>query len=146
MTLEELKALLAPIKIVKVLSVLKHPYADKLKLVVIDMGGKAKVVITGAENLEEGNFIPFLSEGNVVPGYLLKQGEKIILGKKMLRNLESDSMLLAEDEIGIGDDHTGIYIIKSEDNEALLGKSILDILTDDDLNKILDSKTSNLHF
>lgn len=145
MNIEELKQLLKPITIVKVLEIFKHPYADKLNLVVIDMGGKAKVVITGAENMQKGDLVPFLSEGNVVPGYLLKEGEKIVLGKKMLRNLESDSMLLAEDEVGIGEDHSGLYIIKSETSE-LVGKSILEILEEEELNKMLEQKTEELHF
>lgn len=146
MNQEELKNLLRPITIVKILKIFKHPYADKLNLVVIDMGGKAKVVITGASNMNEGDFVPFLGEGNVVPGYLLKQGEKVVLGKKMLRNLESDSMLLAQDEIGIGDDHTGLYIIELENKEALLGKSILEIVTEETLNKMLETKSQDIHF
>ena len=146
MNQEELKNLLKPITIVKVLKIFKHPYADKLNLVVIDMGGKAKVVITGANNMVEGDYIPYLGEGNVVPGYLLKQGEKVILGKKMLRNLESDSMLLAQDEIGIGGDHTGLYVITSENKEELLGKSILEIISDETLAQMLETKTEDVHF
>lgn len=146
MNLDELKALLLPITIVKVIAVLKHPYADKLNLVVIDMGGKAKVVITGASNMKEGDLIPYLGEGNTVPGYLLKQGEKVVLGKRMLRNLESDSMLLAEDEIGIGDDHTGIYIIEAENKVELIGKSILEVISEETLDKMLESKSSTVHF
>jgi len=146
MNQEELKQLLTPITIVKVLNIFKHPYADKLNLVVVDLGGKAKVVITGANNMKEGDFVPFLSEGNLVPGYLLNQGEKVVLGKKMLRNLESDSMLLAQDEIGIGDDHTGLYIIESENKEVLLGKSILEIISEETMVKMLAAKTEDVHF
>lgn len=146
MNLDELKSLLSPITIVKVIAVLKHPYADKLNLVVIDMGGKAKVVITGASNMKEGDLIPYLGEGNTVPGYLLKQGEKVVLGKRMLRNLESDSMLLAEDEIGIGDDHTGIYIIQAEDKDLLVGKSILEVIGEENLIGMLENRTSTVHF
>lgn len=146
MNKEELKNLLENIKIVKVLNVLKHPYADKLNLVVIDMGGKAKVVITGATNMNAGDFVPYLGEGNIVPGYLLNHGEKVILGKKMLRNLESDSMLLAQDEIGIGTDHTGLYIIDSENKESLLGKSILEIISNETLDKMIENQTSDVHF
>ncbi len=146
MNKEEFKSLLENIKIVKVLKVFKHPYADKLNLVVIDMGGKAKVVITGASNMNEGDFIPYLGEGNIVPGYLLNHGEKVVLGKKMLRDLESDSMLLAQDEIGIGTDHTGLYIIEAENKEALLGKSILEIIDDATLDKLLEVKSEEVHF
>lgn len=146
MNQEELKQLLTPITIVKVLKIFKHPYADKLNLVAVDLGGKVKVVITGAQNMNEGDFVPYLSEGNTIPGYLLNQGEKVVLGKKMLRNLESDSMLLAQDEIGIGDDHSVLYIIEAENKEELLGKSILEIISEEMLIGMLDSKSETVHF
>lgn len=146
MELEEFKNLLKEIKLGKVLAVIKHPYADKLNLAVMDIGGKVKTIITGAPNIKEGDIVPYLLEGNIIPGFLLLQGEKIALGKKMLRGLESDAMVLAEDEIGIGTDHTGIWIVESENKDELIGKSILEILTDEDLAKALAAKTEDMHF
>ncbi|MBE0573481.1 hypothetical protein IH575_01075 [Candidatus Dojkabacteria bacterium] len=134
------------IKLGKILGILKHPNADKLNIAVLDIGGKVKAVITGASNIKENDIVPFLTEGNVVPGYLLLQGEKVVLGKKMLRGLESDSMVLAEDEIGIGTDHTGIWIIEAENKDELIGKSILEVLDDNTLNSALAAKSEEVHF
>lgn len=146
MTKQELIQLLEPIKIVKVLNVFKHPYADKLNLVVVDLGGKAKVVITGATNMKEGDLVCYLGEGNVVPGYLLREGEKVVLGKKMLRNLESDSMLLSKDEIGNGSDHSGLFIVEPEDKDTLVGESILKILSEGDIDQMLSDLAETSHF
>ncbi len=126
--------LLKPIVIAKVLGFEKHPNADKLQLVDIELGGKQKKVITGANNFKIGDLVPYLGEGNVIPGYLIMNGEKIILEKRMLRGLESDSMILAEDEIGLSKNHEGIYIIQGDD--SLIGKSILEILTKQQVDQI----------
>lgn len=136
MNLTEYKELLNNVLIAKVIDVIKHPYADKLNIVVVDMGKKAKTVITGASNMVSNDFVPLMLDGNVVPGYLLRHSEKVVLGKKMLRNLESDAMLLSADELGISDDHTGIYIIEGATDE-LLGKSILEVLSDEVLAKVV---------
>ncbi len=136
-TKSEVLDLLKPIKIAKVLSFEKHPNADRLQLVNIDLGDLKKQIITGANNFKVGELVPYLGEGNIIPGYLLQKGEKIILQKKDLRGLPSDSMILAEDEIGLSTDHLGIYIIEGED--SLIGKSIIEYLKGADIAKIMSN-------
>jgi hypothetical protein len=55
-------------------------------------------------------------------------------------------MVLAEDEIGIGTDHTGIWIIEAENKDELIGKSILEVLDDNTLNSALAAKSEEVHF
>src|SRR5260221_1511687 len=98
-TKEEIKDLLKPIQIVKILEIEKHPNADRLVLVLVSFGDSQKKVITGAANIAVGDYVPYLGEGNIIPGYLIMDGEKIMLQKKMFRGLESDSMVLALDAI-----------------------------------------------
>lgn len=131
------KKLVEPILIVKILEVEKHPNADKLNLVKIDMGDLGqKVCITGAPNISidsVGSFVPYLGEGHVVPGYLIFDNETVVLNKRMLRGIESDSMLLSEYEIGLSKSHDGIMILNSNLKlDELVGKSILNILDDED--------------
>ncbi len=131
---EEIAKLLAPIKIVKIINIEKHPDADRLLLVTITDGNSENVIVTGASNVEVGQYVPYLSEGNVVPGWLINDGKEIRLEKKAIRGVESSGMILACDEIGISDDHDGIYIIKADENA--LGKSILEVLEKDTLAKV----------
>ena len=142
LTLDEIKELIKPIQIVKVLEIEKHPNADRLLLPTVDFGDHQKKVITGAPNMTIGDYVPYLGEGNVIPGYLIMDGERIMLEKKMLRGLESDSMVLAVDEIGLGRDHSGLWILTGRDgiNDEFLGKSLLEILTEAELQTIFENQ------
>jgi tyrosyl-tRNA synthetase len=103
------------------------------------------VVVTGATNMKPGDLVPYLGEGNVVPGYLILKGEKVVLEKRMLRGIESDSMILAEDEIGLSEDHEGILILtdqiknhklKITNDDELVGMSFVDTVSEEVLEKI----------
>ncbi|KKQ36316.1 MAG: Tyrosine-tRNA ligase [candidate division WS6 bacterium GW2011_GWA2_37_6] len=136
LTKKEIGSLLKNITIVKVLSIEKHPNADRLVLVNVEMeSGKTKQVVTGASNMKAGDLVPFLSGGHVVPGYLILHGKKIVLEPKDLRGVVSDSMILAEDEIGLSEDHTKIYVLEAKD-EKLVGKSITEVLTKEQVEQI----------
>lgn len=137
MTQDEISRLLQPIRIAKIIGLEKHPNADRLQIVRVDLGDELKSVITGAQNIKEGDLVPYLGEGNIIPGYLIMKGEKIVLEKRMLRGLESDSMILSEDEIGLSDDHTGIFIIKNNDPDSIIGKKFVDLLSEADLESIM---------
>lgn len=119
------EALLKPIKIVKITKIEKHPDADRLLLVAVTDGKKEQTIVTGAENIEVGDIVPFLGEGELIPGLLLNERKKVRLEKKNIRGIESAGMILAEDEIGIGTDHNGIYKLSvGEDN---LGETLIDV-------------------
>jgi len=68
--------------------------------------------------------VTFLGEGKIVPGWLINEGKEIRLEKKKIRGVESAGMILAEDEIGIGKDHNGIF--KLDVGEEYIGKSFLE--------------------
>lgn len=136
LTKKEINSLLKNIVVAKVLGTEKHPNADRLKLIQVEYGrGKTKQIVTGADNTKEGDLVPFLPGGHVVPGYLILHGEKIVLEPKDLRGVVSDSMILSEDEIGLSEDHTKIYILKNAKKEQI-GQPILEVLTEDQLEKI----------
>lgn len=135
MTKEEVLKLIEPIKIVKILSVEKHPNADRLVITQVDLGsGEPRQVITGAPNVEVGQLVPFLDQGNVIPGYKIMNNEEIVLSPRDLRGIESTCMILAEDEIGLSSDHEGIMVISGDD--SLIGKSITEILSEEQIEKI----------
>jgi len=113
----------------KILEIAKHPNADKLVVTKIDVGtglaGSIQIV-TGADNIKEGDIIPVAKDGAELPG-----GLKIKTGK--LRDVESFGMLCSIEEIGVelndfpNQIEDGIMILPSE-YEAYLGKDIVEVL------------------
>ncbi len=96
----------------KILSIEKHPDADKLVITKIDVGGEEPLqIVTGADNITEGDTVPV-----AVVGAKLPDGTKIKKGK--LRGVESFGMLCSADELGISqsvvpkNQKDGIFILK----------------------------------
>jgi tyrosyl-tRNA synthetase len=140
----EVLKLISAILVVKVTSIKKHENADKLWIVNIDVGDKSGdfdfksedgtiQIVTGADNVKEGDLVPYLAPGNMVPGWKINKGEEIILESRLMRGELSHGMILSEDEIGIGNSHEGIFIIKSENNEDTIGKSLVDVIDMEDV-------------
>jgi tyrosyl-tRNA synthetase/tRNA-binding EMAP/Myf-like protein len=145
LTENKVKDLISKIEIVKVLKIEKHSNADKLLVIQILTKNGEKQIVTGADNFKEGDLVPYLAPGFTVPGFLFFKGETIVLEKRPLRGVDSEGMILAEDEIGLGEDHSGIYVVElsavgGQHSEGdLVGKSLLEILSNDQLEKVLDN-------
>jgi phenylalanyl-tRNA synthetase beta chain len=92
----------------KVLESTQHPNADRLTVNVVDVGGPAPTtIVCGAPNVAAGQTVAVARPGAIMP-------DGAELAKAKLRGVESDGMILAEDELGIGTDHQGIIVLKSE--------------------------------
>ena len=88
----------------KILEINKHPNADRLRLVKVDVGNKELEVVCGAPNIEIGQKVPVALVGAKLPnGMEIKEVE--------IRGIKSCGMLCAEDELGLGNSHTGIMIL-----------------------------------
>ena len=92
------------IVIAEILSIKKHPRADRLFLCRMDTGRDNVQVVCGAPNLKVGDLVPM-----ALPGARLPNGVKVKKGR--IRGEESMGMLLAEDELGLTHDHSGIMIL-----------------------------------
>ena len=89
----------------RVLSAERHPDADRLTVCTVDTGtGDPSTIVCGAPNVARGQTVAVARPGAVMP-----DGTK--LGKAKLRGVESHGMILAEDEVGIGEDHEGIMVL-----------------------------------
>ena len=88
----------------RVLSVEPHPKADTLWLCDVDAGRRAVQVVCGAPNLRVGMMIPMALPGTKLPG-------GVEVKESRIRGEKSVGMLLAEDEMGLTEDHTGIMVL-----------------------------------
>ncbi len=110
-TVEEVESIrggLRGIVIGKVLSCEAHPDSDHLHVTRVDLGGEEPVtIVCGAPNVAAGQTVVVATVGAV-----LYDGDKEFkIKKSKLRGVESNGMICAEDEIGIGTDHAGIIVL-----------------------------------
>ena len=76
----------------KVLSLERHPDSDHLWITQVDVGSDTPIqIVTGAQNLKKGDFVPAALHNSLLPG-----GKKIKRGK--LRGAESNGMLCSVGE------------------------------------------------
>lgn len=95
-----------------VLTCIKHPNADRLKVTTVDIGADAPLqIVCGAANVSAGQKVPVATVGTILYG---KSGEPLRIGKGKIREVESHGMICAEDELGIGESHDGIMILDSD--------------------------------
>lgn len=90
-------------------AVWKHPHADKLQLTRVQIGnGRSLQIVCGAPNVAVGQKVVV-----ALPGTTLYPtgGEPFQLRKTKIRGEESEGMLCAADEIGLGTDHSGILVL-----------------------------------
>ncbi|HEU5254169.1 MAG TPA: phenylalanine--tRNA ligase subunit beta [Solirubrobacterales bacterium] len=85
----------------KVLEREQHPDADRLSVCRVDTGDGERTIVCGAPNVAAGQTVAVALPGARMPG-----GEK--LRKAKLRGIASEGMVLAADELEVGDDHEGI--------------------------------------
>ena len=93
----------------RVLEAEQHPDADRLTVCVVDTGDDApSQIVCGAPNVAAGQTVAVAKPGAVMP-----DGSR--LGKARLRGVESNGMILAEDEVAIGTEHAGIMVLDAGD-------------------------------
>lgn len=86
----------------------KHPQADKLKLTLVDVGKKKLSIVCGAPNVAVGQKVLIALVGTTI--YPVDKTPLTIQSVK-IRGEESNGMICAEDELGIGNSHDGILIL-----------------------------------
>jgi phenylalanyl-tRNA synthetase beta chain len=96
----------------KVLRCEKHPAADRLCLTTVDAGGERPLsIVCGAPNVSVGQYVVVALIGATL---YPSAGEAFKIKKSKIRGVESEGMLCAEDEIGIGTSHDGILVLPDE--------------------------------
>ncbi|CAN5402718.1 phenylalanine--tRNA ligase subunit beta [soil metagenome] len=93
----------------EVLTCIKHPNADRLNITTVDTGdGVIRQIVCGAPNVAAGQKVIV-----ALPGAKLfpTKGEPFEIKKSKIRGENSEGMICAEDEIGLGESHAGIMIL-----------------------------------
>ena len=137
-TFEKLDADLDKIVIGQILSIDRHPDADKLIICQVNIGEKTIQIVTGAPNVHVGDKVPVVLDGGRVAGG--HDGKKtpggIPIKKGKLRGIESDGMMCSIEELGSSRDmypeapEYGIYIFPED---AVVGESAIKALGLDDV-------------
>jgi phenylalanyl-tRNA synthetase beta chain len=106
---ESVKGGLEGIVVGEVLEVVKHPNADKLSVATVNVGAEEDLqIVCGAPNVAGGQKVPVAVVGTTLYS---GEGESFRIEKAKLRGVASEGMICAEDELGLGDDHSGILVL-----------------------------------
>lgn len=106
----------------EVISCVKHPNADKLKITNVEIGANSKLqIICGADNVRLGQKVVVATVGTKLFPF---KKEPFTIRKSKIRGEISEGMLCAEDEIGLSENHRGIIEL---DNQTKIGMPLSEL-------------------
>ncbi len=109
---ESIKGGLKGVVIGEVLSCEKHPNADRLSLTQVSIKGETPLqIVCGAPNVAQGQKVVVAVAGTTL---YTAQGEAFTIKKGKIRGELSEGMICAEDELGLGKDHSGIIVLPDD--------------------------------
>ena len=111
----------------EVLTCEDHPNSDHLHITTVNVGGEAPLqIVCGAPNVAAGQKVVV-----AVNGTKLYDGDTCVTIKRSkIRGVESNGMICAEDEIGIGTDHSGIIVLPPDAVVGTLAKDYYNVKSD----------------
>ena len=111
----------------EVLTCEEHPNSDHLHITTVNVGGEAPLqIVCGAPNVAAGQKVVV-----AVNGTKLYDGDECFTIKRSkIRGVESNGMICAEDEIGIGTDHNGIIVLPADAVVGTLAKDYYNVKSD----------------
>lgn len=118
--IEKIKSAPSGVVVGKILDISLHPNADKLQCTKVTIDPQEKEILTivcGAKNITVGDIVPVATVGT-------KLEEDCLITKSTIRGELSEGMLCAEDELGLGKDHSGILQL---DKEIPIGTSLVEV-------------------
>ena len=95
----------------KVLTCVPHPNSDHMHVCTVDLGnGQIEQIVCGAPNVSENQKVIVATLGTK----LYDNDKEFVIKKSKLRGVESNGMICAEDEIGVGTSHDGIMVLPDD--------------------------------
>lgn len=129
-SVEDVKPSFTNIQTVKIEKIDAHPNSEKLHLVTVNTGSELKTVVCGAQNIQEGQIVPYASVGSQVLDR--KTGEMFTLTPAVIRGVESQGMLCSADELGVSErgyqDEDGILVLNRIFPNVQIGQDVKDVL------------------
>ena len=108
-TVEQIPGGLAGVIVAEVVECVEHPDSDHLHVTKLNTGAPELLqVVCGAPNVAQGQKVLLATVGTELP---TDDGSKFKIKKSKIRGVESNGMICAEDELGIGNDHSGIMVL-----------------------------------
>jgi phenylalanyl-tRNA synthetase beta chain len=128
-TFQSIKGGLEHFYIGEVIRCEKHPNADKLSLTQVNLGENlgVKKIVCGAPNVAVGQKVAVAVEGAII---YTPNGESFSIKNSKIRGEESQGMICAEDELGIGEGHDGILVLDKDAEAGMLVADYFKIYTD----------------
>ena len=115
-TVEQIPGGLAGVIVAEVVECVLHPDSDHLHITKLNTGDPELLqVVCGAPNVAQGQKVLLATVGTELP---TDDGSKFKIKRSKIRGVESNGMICAEDELGIGGDHSGIMVL---DPSAVVG-------------------------
>ncbi|MFZ1751707.1 MAG: phenylalanine--tRNA ligase subunit beta, partial [Saprospiraceae bacterium] len=125
---ESIKGGLAGVIIGEVVECSKHPDADRLSVTKVNIGqGDWLNIVCGAPNIAKGQKVLVATIGTQLYN---DQGEPWMIKKGKIRGIDSEGMICAADELGLGDDHSGIMVLPPDSPIGTLAATYLGIESD----------------
>lgn len=104
-----------------------HPDSDHLHITTVDLGdGRLTPIVCGAPNVAAGQKVVVATLGTV----LYDDDKEFIIKKSKIRGQESEGMICAEDEIGVGHDHAGIIVLPPDTQVGTPASEYYHVTTD----------------
>jgi len=127
---EEVKPKFTNIKTVRIEKIDNHPNSDHLHLVTVNTGSGVKTVVCGAQNIKEGQIVPYASVGSQVLDR--KTGEMFTLTPAVIRGVPSEGMLCSADELGVSErgyqQEDGILVLNRIFTDVQIGQNVEEVL------------------
>lgn len=122
---EAIKGSLEGLVIGKVLTCTQHPNADRLKLTTVDIGnGEPLQIVCGAPNVDAGQNVVIAPVGATVHPL---SADSFLIKKAKIRGESSQGMICSESEIGLGEGHDGIMVLKDDAPIGVFAKQYFNI-------------------
>lgn len=126
---ESLKGGLEGVVVGHVLTCVQHPNADRLRITTVDLGDGTPVqIVCGAPNVAVGQKVPVATIGTTLYD---KDGNAFQIKKGKIRGEDSHGMICAEDELGIGQGHDGIMVLKEDLKPGTPASKVFNIEVDE---------------
>ena len=111
----------------EVLTCEPHPNSDHMHITTVDLGeGEPVQIVCGAANVAAGQKVIVATLGTK----LYDGDQSFTIKKSKLRGVESNGMICAEDEIGVGTSHDGIIVLPQDVVPGTLAKDYYNIKSD----------------